>query len=88
VKSALSFYEVHYTYDHSHLYDILKNCQNTIQQIVKQHLTDKSKQRIENIFNFFSNQNFMESVFRDQKYSDTMTKIVEDVRKLVDDGSL
>ncbi len=30
----------------------------------------------------------MESVFRDQKYSDTMTKIVEDVRKLVDDGSL
>jgi hypothetical protein len=67
---------------------MLKNCQTMIQQIVKSHLTDKSKQRIENIFIFFSNQNFLESVFRDHKFSVQMDKIVDDVRKLVDEGNL
>ena len=67
---------------------MLKNCQSMIQQIVKPHLTDKSKQRIDNIFTFFSNQNFLESVFRDHKYNSQMDKIVNDVRKLVDEGNL
>ena len=67
---------------------MLINCQKTIQLVVKNHLTDKSKQRIDNVFNFFSSQNFLESVFRDEKYNAIMNKVVEDVRKLVDEGSL
>jgi hypothetical protein len=90
VKSALSFYEIEYTLDSKYLHDNLIDCKNLIQLIVKFHLTDKSKNKIENIFTFFSDQTFLESIFKNQSnsYKNYLKLIVEDTRKLVEEGSL
>jgi hypothetical protein len=89
VKAALSFYEVDYTFDNKFLHNSLKNCQSLIQNIVKLHLTEKSKQKIENVFNFFSDPHFLESVFAsNSSYSTILKSIVDDTRVLVDEGSL
>lgn len=107
VKSALSFYEIEYSFDKDHLAALLRHCQSTMQQVVKSHLTDKSKQRIDHVFNFFADKKFLEDVFNSSvksggnkincspngkenatSYQCLMKSIVEDVRKLVDEGSL
>ena len=105
VKSALSFYEIEYTFDKDHLCSLLKSCQNTLHLVIKNHLTDKSKGRIDNVFDFFSDRKFLDEVFRNSKvtasdssrkeednsaskYGYLMKAVVDDVRKLVDEGSL
>ena len=88
IKSALSFYEIQYTFDHELLHDRLKESQRLIHSIVQQHLTDKSKNRIDNVFNFFSDQNFLQQIFKNNKYAKLMNLIVEDARSLIDEGSL
>ncbi len=52
IKSALSFYEIQYTFDHELLHDRLKESQRLLHSIVQQHLTDKSKKRID-VSNFY-----------------------------------
>ena len=88
VKSALSFYEIQYTFDVDHLQSLLKETHKLIHQIVSKHLTDKSKNRIDNIFNFCSDANFIREIYKNDKFKTTMTSIVDDTRQLVDEGSL
>ena len=89
VKAALSFYEVDYTFDNKFLHNSLKNCKSIIKNIVKLNLTEKSKQKIENVFNFFSDPLFLETVFASKStYSSVLKSIVDDARLLVDEGSL
>jgi hypothetical protein len=89
VKSALSFYEIEFTMDSKYLHDSLIDCKNLIQLIVKPHLTEKSKNKIENIFTFFADQTFLENIFKNQTtYKNYLKLIVEDTRKLVEEGSL
>lgn len=87
-KSALSFYEIEYTLDQNYLHGLLKTCQSQMHSIVRQHLTDKSKSRIDNVFNFCADIKFLEEIFKNQKYSNLMKIIVDDARKLVDEGML
>lgn len=87
-KSALSFYEIEYTLDQKYLHDLLIDCKGQMHSIVRQHLTEKSKNRIDNVFNFFSDIKFLEDIFKNSKYSNTMRTIVDDSRKLVDEGLL
>ena len=88
VKSALSFYEINFTFDSEHLQNLLTEGQKLIQSIVQKHLTDKSKNRIDNIFNFCSSQDFIREIYKNDKYKVTMTVIVDDTRSLLDEGSI
>jgi len=89
VKSALSFYEIDYTFDSKYLHDSLVDCKNLIHAIVKSHLTEKSKNKVETTFTFFADQLFLESIFKSQASSKPILKlIVEDTRKLVEEGSI
>ncbi|RNA04348.1 tumor necrosis factor alpha-induced 8-like [Brachionus plicatilis] len=87
-KSALSFYEIEYTFDLKHLQKLLMSCKSYMHDIIRGHLTDKSKNRVDNVFNFFSESKFLEEIFRNAKYSSIMKAIFEDARKLVDEGLL
>ena len=89
VKAALSFYEVDFTFDSDFLNNSLKSCQNILQTIVKDHLTEKSKLKIDNIFDFFSDKAFLDAVFKSQSpYRNLLQVIVEDTRTLVEEGNL
>jgi hypothetical protein len=88
VKSALSFYEVEFTFDYEYLSTILTSCRHSINAVIKNHLTDKSLKRVENVFGFFKERQFLEEVFRNSKYSSLMDSIVKDTRVLLDEGSL
>lgn len=88
-KSALSFYEIDYTFDRQHLSDSLKQCKDMTHQIIKRHLTDKSKQRVDHVYDFFSDPKFLEEIYKtDSKHRAIFGLIVDDARKLLDDGYL
>lgn len=87
-KSALSFYEIEYTFDPKYLNNILVSCHSYMHDIIRGHLTDKSKKRVDNVFNFFTEIKFLEEIFRNGKYSVIMKAIFDDARKLVDQGLL
>jgi len=89
VKAALSFYEIEFSFDSKFLHDLLIDCKNLIQLIVKSHLTDKSKGRIETVFTFFADEAFLGFIFKGTPSSKLIMKaIVDDTRKLVEEGSL
>lgn len=89
VKAALSFYEVDFTFDSKFLHEQLVECEKLIQQIVKGHLTDKSKGRVENVFTFFSDEAFLAFIFKGTPSSKLLMKaIVDDARQLVEEGNL
>lgn len=88
-KSALSFYEVDYTFDKNHLSDSLKQCKELTQCIIKRHLTDKSKQRVDHVYDFFSDTKFLEEIYKpNSPHKTTVALIAEDVRSLLDEGSI
>jgi hypothetical protein len=88
-KSALSFYEIDYTFDRQHLCDSLKQCKDMTHQIIRRHLTDKSKHRVDHVYDFFSDPKFLEEVYKPQgKHRAIFGLIVDDARKLLDDGYL
>ena len=88
-KSALSMYEVDYSFDKHYLSDALKKCKEMTHAIIKRHLTDKSKDRIDHVYDFFSDQKFLEDIYKSNgSYRNTLGLIVDDARRLLDDGYL
>nr|CAG4648962.1 EOG090X0GLS [Polyphemus pediculus] len=86
-KTVISFHEVDFSYDQKFLSQLLVECQNLLKNIVTSHLTDKSLGRIEMVFTFFSNPQFLDTIFKkNSDYSDLMTKIVTDMHSALEEG--
>ena len=55
--------------------------------IIRRHLTDKSKERVDHVYDFFSDQKFLEDVYKSTgPYRPILGLIVDDARRLLDDG--
>ncbi|ESP03590.1 hypothetical protein LOTGIDRAFT_180080 [Lottia gigantea] len=87
--TVVSFHEVDFTYDRNYLRKSLEECKAILQTLVARHLTDKSKGRIDLVFDFFAQADLLDAVFQsDNKYKDTMDLIVKDLNKMMDEGNL
>ena len=82
-------YEIDYTFDKYYLSDVLKKCKEMTHAIIKRHLTDKSKDRVDNVYDFFADPKFLEDIYKPiGPYRPTLGLIVDDARRLLDDGYL
>ncbi|KAL3280103.1 hypothetical protein HHI36_017609 [Cryptolaemus montrouzieri] len=87
--AIISFYEVDFSYDRPYLTSALKECHSCLRSIVEAHLTDKSLSRIDSVFNFFTDERFLDSVFkRDSEYRDVLGRLVLDLNKAIENGDL
>lgn len=87
--AVISFYEVDFSYDRNYLISALKESHKCLQFIVSKHLTDKSLTRIDSVFNFFTNEQFLDLVFKaDSEYRPLLGKIVADLNKAIESGDL
>lgn len=87
--AVVSFYEVDFSYDRYYLLTALNESRTAIRQLVLRHLTDKSLARIDSVFNFFANPNFLDSVFRkDSEYREILGRIVADMNRAMDEGGM
>ncbi|KAL3866891.1 hypothetical protein ACJMK2_044143 [Sinanodonta woodiana] len=87
--TVVSFYEVDFTYDKGFLKSAVEECRQLLQQLIARHLTDKSKSRVDHVFDSFNKEEFMDAIFQPNgKYKEYMDKIVVDMNKLMDEGNL
>lgn len=85
--TIISFYEVDFTFDRNFLAKCINECRNILKKLVLQHLTEKSLQRIDYVFDFFSDLNFLDTLFKsNEPYHELLGKVVGDLNKLFDDG--
>lgn len=87
--AIISFYEVDFSYDRNFLLQGLNECRALLKTLVSRHLTDKSVNRIDHVFDFFANPSFLDAVFsHDGSHKEILASIVSDMHKLMEDGSL
>lgn len=87
--AIISFYEVDFSYDRHYLTQALNESHKCLHTIVTNHLTDKSMQRVESVFGFFGNEQFLDAIFkRDSEYREALGRVVADLNKAIDNGDL
>lgn len=64
LMTLVSFYDVDFTYENAYLVKTLDSCRDGVKVVIKNHLSTKSLQRVDMIFDFFTKTNFFD-VFYD-----------------------
>ncbi|XP_070507232.1 tumor necrosis factor alpha-induced protein 8-like protein isoform X2 [Chironomus tepperi] len=83
--SIISFFEVDFSFDLNYLQKLISEIHQLLKDIVRNHLTDKSLARIDEIFDCFNDPQFLESIFRhDGPHKEVMAKICEDLNKILE----
>ena len=84
--TVVSFYTVDYSYDCVFLVKGLNECRSLIKALVQNHLTEKSLNRIDNFFNFYSNEDLLDKAFKkDGPHATIVSSIIKDVNSLLED---
>ena len=87
--TVISFYEVDFTFDKNFLVKSMNECSSLLKQLVQRHLTEKSLDRIDMVFQFFGNPEFLTVLFQPNgPYKETLSHMVDDLNILLDDGVL
>lgn len=87
--TAVSFYEVDYTFDRNILSELLLECRDLLHEVVEQHLTTRSHGRIDHVFNHFADVDFLAELYgSSDEYRLYLRKICDGINKLLDEGVL
>ncbi|XP_057301365.1 tumor necrosis factor alpha-induced protein 8-like protein isoform X2 [Hydractinia symbiolongicarpus] len=87
--TIISFYEVDFTFDGEYMIKILNESRELLELSVKNHLTDKSLKRIDNVYSFYSDPKVLDKLFLpDSSYRPFLENIVNALNKLIDNGEL
>lgn len=86
--TIVSFHEVEFSYDRNYLTDLLEACRKQLKQLINTHLSDKSLNRVDNIFDYFTNTNFLDRFFTTNDPKDAFFRIkqtiIDDINLLLD----
>ncbi|XP_025835620.1 tumor necrosis factor alpha-induced protein 8-like protein isoform X2 [Agrilus planipennis] len=87
--AIISFYEVDFSYDRNYILSALNDSHKCLQIIVSKHLSEKSLARIDEVFGFFTNEQFLDELFSpNSQYREILGKIVADLNKAIENGDL
>ncbi|CAH2327166.1 tumor necrosis factor alpha-induced 8 2 [Pelobates cultripes] len=87
--TAISFYEVEFTFEKGVLPQILMECKNLLLRLVEKHLTPKSLGRIQHVFNHFADQEMLTQLYNPKgELRPHLQKICNGMNKLIDEGKL
>ncbi|XP_043936458.1 tumor necrosis factor alpha-induced protein 8-like protein 2 [Protopterus annectens] len=87
--TAISFYEVEFTFEKSVLPHILMECRDMLIKLVEHHLTPKSHGRIRHVFDHFSDEGLLTELYKpDGPLRSHLQKICAGMNKLIDEDKL
>lgn len=85
--AIISFHEVDFSFDLSYLQKALAESHAALKSVIVRHLTEKSLDRIDEVFNFFGDSKLLETSFRiESPYRDVVAAIVTDLNRAMDNG--
>ena len=67
LMTVVSFHEVDFSYDRAYLTNSFESFRSQLKQLIKPHLSDKSANRVDIIFNFLTNEHFLDRFFESQR---------------------
>ncbi|XP_037080688.1 tumor necrosis factor alpha-induced protein 8-like protein [Pollicipes pollicipes] len=83
--TIVSFYEIDFTYDQSFITQSLADMKSILLKLVERHLTDKTVTRIDSVFGFFGNPQFLDDVFSgDSIHRALLGTITKDLNALLE----
>ncbi|KAK1895457.1 Tumor necrosis factor alpha-induced protein 8-like protein 2 B [Dissostichus eleginoides] len=87
--TAISFYEVDFTFDNGVMSELLTSCRDLLLKLVNTHLTPKSHNRINHVFNHYSDPELLTKLYDPSGiFRPNLTKICKGLDKLVEDGTI
>lgn len=87
--TVISFYEVDYSFDLLYLQKSIGESHAALKSIVQRHLTEKSLNRIDEVFDFFGDTVLLETAFKpNSQYRELMGKIVSDINTAMETGDM
>ncbi|XP_033750826.1 tumor necrosis factor alpha-induced protein 8-like isoform X1 [Pecten maximus] len=87
--TVISFHEVEFTYDAGFLKSSIEECRQLLQTLIDRHSTDKTKGRVDHVFQSFCDEKLMDVIFASEgKFHEFMKSIVINLRKMMDEGNL
>ncbi|XP_038849099.1 tumor necrosis factor, alpha-induced protein 8-like protein 2 B [Salvelinus namaycush] len=87
--TAISFYEVEFTFDKTVMSEILTGCRDLLLKLVDSHLTPKSHGRIKHVFNHYSDPELLTKLYNpDGPFKPNLTKICTGLNRLLEEGTL
>ncbi|XP_030014559.1 tumor necrosis factor, alpha-induced protein 8-like protein 2 B [Sphaeramia orbicularis] len=87
--TAISFYEVDFTFDKTVMADLLTGCRDLLLKLVNTHLTPKSHGRINHVFNHYSDPELLTKLYDpNSSFRPHLTKICKGLNKMVEDGTI
>ncbi|XP_042201855.1 tumor necrosis factor, alpha-induced protein 8-like protein 2 B [Callorhinchus milii] len=87
--TAISFYEVEFTFDKQVMAEILRESRDMLLRLVQSHLTPKSHGRISHVFDHFGDVELLSSLYGEVgPYRSHLEKICQGMNKLVEEGKL
>ena len=91
VMTLVSFHQVEHSYDRNFLLNTTAALKDKLKELVKTHLTEKSLSRIDFVFNFFSEIDFLDSLYVPGHNESTRTQmnvVVEALNVCIEEGTL
>ncbi|KAH1179549.1 tumor necrosis factor alpha-induced protein 8-like protein 2 [Mauremys mutica] len=87
--TAVSFYEVEFTFEPGVLTQLLQDCRDMLLQLVEKHLTAKSHGRIRHVFDHFADGDLLSQLYSPgEPYRPHLQKICQGLNKLIEEGKL
>ncbi|PKU39522.1 tumor necrosis factor alpha-induced protein hypothetical protein [Limosa lapponica baueri] len=88
-KTVVSFHQVDYTFDRNFLSKLLNDCRELLHEIIQRHLTAKSHGRVNNVFDHFSDCEFLAALYNPfGPYKLHLQKLCDGVNKMLDEGNI
>ncbi|KAM8826873.1 tumor necrosis factor, alpha-induced protein 8-like protein 2 B [Synchiropus splendidus] len=87
--TAISFYEVDFTFDQSVMSELLSCCRDLLLKLVQAHLKPKSHGRINHVFNHYSDPELLSRLYEPSgPLRPNLTRICSGLNKLLEDGTI
>ncbi|XP_061885713.1 tumor necrosis factor, alpha-induced protein 8-like protein 2 B [Entelurus aequoreus] len=87
--TAISFYEVDFTFEKTVMSDLLTSCRDLLLKLVNSHLTPKSHSRINHVFNHYADPELLTKLYEPGgHFRPNLTRICKGLNKLVEDGTI
>ncbi|KAM4709799.1 tumor necrosis factor alpha-induced protein 8 isoform 1-T1 [Discoglossus pictus] len=87
--TVVSFHQVEYTFDRNVLSKLLNECREFLHQVIQRHLTAKSHGRVNNVFDHFSDCEFLAALYNPfGPYKPHLHRLCEGVNKMLDDDNI
>ncbi|XP_045460570.1 tumor necrosis factor alpha-induced protein 8-like protein 1 isoform X2 [Harmonia axyridis] len=82
--NIMTFYEMDFTYDRAFLSRSIRECHDGIVLVARAHLSPKSLTRINRVFDFFCQEDFLDQVFNASAYKPDLKLVVKDLNLAID----